>query len=106
MHGSWYVSSLSNHYFRDLHSLNHRLQLDGNRGNLLEAGFPQTVVTLLESYSEAIPLKRSLTDPLPIHPEDLKIAKTAIGVILNVSLGYGSPFTATDEVVLNALLFP
>ncbi|KAF9792390.1 hypothetical protein BJ322DRAFT_1028934 [Thelephora terrestris] len=61
---------------------------DENRGNLLEAGFPQTVVTLLESYSEAIPPKRPLTDPWPIHPEDLKIVKTAVGVILNVSLGY------------------
>lgn len=61
---------------------------DENRGNLLEAGFPQTVVTLLESYSEAIPPRRRPANPLPIHPEDLKIAKTAVGVILNVSLGY------------------
>ncbi|KAF9653096.1 hypothetical protein BDM02DRAFT_3153321 [Thelephora ganbajun] len=61
---------------------------DENRGNLLEAGFPQTVVTLLESYSESIPPGHRLTDPLPIHPEDLKIVKTAVGVILNISLGY------------------
>ena len=106
MYGSQYVSSLRS-FFRDPHSLIHRLQSDENRGNLLEAGFPQTVVTLLESYSEAIPSKRRLTDgPLPIHPEDLKIVKTAIGVILNVSLGYGSLPTVTDENVLNAFLFP
>ena len=78
-------------------SLNRRLLSDENRGNLLEAGFPQTVVTLLESYSESIPPKRPLTDPLPIHPEDLKIAKTAVGVILNVSLGYGRSFVSTIE---------
>ena len=46
-------------------------------------------MNLLESYSESIPTKRRLTDPLPIHPEDLKIVKTAVGVILNISLGYG-----------------
>lgn len=59
-------------------------------------------MTLLESYSESIPPKRRLTDPLPIHPEDLKIVKTAIGVILNVSLGYGRPFTLTFENLLIA----
>jgi hypothetical protein len=82
------------------------VQSDENRGNLLEAGFPQTVVTLLEFYSEAIPTKRRLTDPLPIHPEDIKIARTAIGVILNVSLNHGSSSTVTDENVLNDLLSP
>jgi len=91
---------------QNLHSLNHRSRSDENRGGLLEAGFPQTVVTLLESYSESIPAKRPLTDPLPIHPEDLKIVKTAVGVILNTSLGYGmSPVLTTDHV-LTALPFP
>jgi hypothetical protein len=82
------------------------LQSDENRGNLLEAGFPQTVVILLESYSESIPPKRRLADPLPIHPEDLKIVKTAVGVILNVSLGYGRSLSLTAEHLLNALFFP
>lgn len=91
--------------FPSLHSLNHRLQSDENRGNLLEAGFPQTVVTLLESYSESIPPKRRLTDPLPIHPEDLKIVKTAVGVILNVSLGYGIHSALAAGSVLTPLSF-
>lgn len=87
---------------RDLRSLNHHLQSDENRGNLLEAGFPQTVVNLLECYSESLPPKRRLTDPFPIHPEDLKIVKTAVGVILNVSLGHGKSSTLTAEDLLSA----
>ena len=86
--------------------LNPHPKSDENRGQLLEANFPQTVVTLLESYSESIPPKHRLTDPLPIHPEDLKIVKTAVGVILNISLGYGRPLTLTAEYVLTALSFP
>ena len=105
MYGSRYVPSLRGHCFQDLHNLNHHLRSDENRGNLLEAGFPQTVVTLLESYSESIPPKRRLTDPLPIHPEDLKIVKTAVGVILNVSLGYGRSFTLTFGSILTAFAF-
>ena len=102
MYGSRYVPTSK----IDLHSLNYRLQSDENRGNLLEAGFPQTVVTLLETYSESIPPKRRLTDPLQIHPEDLKIVKTAVGVILNISLGYGRSFTSAAEYALTALSFP
>ena len=102
MYGSRYVPTPK----IDVHSLNHRLQSDENRGNLLEAGFPQTVVTLLESYSESIPPKRRLTDPLQIHPEDLKIVKTAIGVILNISLGYGRSCTLAAKYALTALSFP
>ena len=105
MYGSRYVPYLQSHHSRDLHSLNHRSRSDENRGSLLEAGFPQTVVTLLESYSESIPTKRRLTDPLPIHPEDLKIVKTAVGVILNISLGYGRSPALTTESVLTARSF-
>jgi len=82
------------------------LQSDENRGNLLEAGFPQTVASLLESYSEIIPPKRPLTDPLPIHPDDLKIVKTAVGVILNISLGYGRLSTLTVERILTTFPLP
>ena len=63
-------------------------------------------MTLLESYSESIPPKRRLIDPLPIHPEDLKIVKTAVGVILNISLGYGRYFMSAAGSVLTALSFP
>ncbi|KAI0781039.1 hypothetical protein BD413DRAFT_463594 [Trametes elegans] len=59
---------------------------DDNRGVLLEAGFPQSVVGLLESYAEtAQPAQK---EALPISIPDLKIVKTAIGFLLNASVGY------------------
>ncbi|KAI0646953.1 hypothetical protein C8Q79DRAFT_957140 [Trametes meyenii] len=59
---------------------------DGNRGVLLDAGFPQTVVGLLESYAESVkPAQREAT---AISIPDLKIVKTAIGFLLNASVGY------------------
>ncbi|KAH9946201.1 uncharacterized protein BXZ73DRAFT_86375 [Epithele typhae] len=52
---------------------------DENRGYLLEAGFPQTVVTLLPAQHTPHPcLSRS------------EIVKTAIGFLLNASVGYAS----------------
>ncbi|EMD38507.1 hypothetical protein CERSUDRAFT_113687 [Gelatoporia subvermispora B] len=59
---------------------------DVNRGCLLEAGFPQIVVSLLEGYAESLP--SSQTESLPLTIPDLKIVKTAVGVLLNASLGY------------------
>ncbi|OCH95510.1 hypothetical protein OBBRIDRAFT_873797 [Obba rivulosa] len=59
---------------------------DENRGSLLEAGFPQAVLSLLEGYAESIP--PTPAGVLPLGTPDLKIAKTAIGVLLNASLGY------------------
>ena len=60
---------------------------DDNRGVLLEAGFPQTVLGLLESYAESV--KPAQRTPFPISVADLKIVKTAIGFLLNASVGYG-----------------
>jgi len=60
---------------------------DGNRAHLLEAGFPQILVSLLEGYAEAIsplPNTKILSIPLP----DLKVIRTAIGVLLNASIGF------------------
>lgn len=34
-------------------------------------------------------------EPLPLSPPDLKIVKTAIGVLLNASVGYGEPFSVS-----------
>ncbi|THG97815.1 hypothetical protein EW026_g4259 [Hermanssonia centrifuga] len=59
---------------------------DDNRSNLLEAGFPQQVVALLEGYAESVVPNES--EPLPLSTPDLKIVKTAIGVLLNISFGY------------------
>lgn len=63
--------------------------LDGNRAHLLEAGFPQALVSLLEGYAEAIsPLPN--TKILAISLPHLKVIKTAIGVLLNASIGFGT----------------
>ncbi|KZT26246.1 hypothetical protein NEOLEDRAFT_1132274 [Neolentinus lepideus HHB14362 ss-1] len=61
---------------------------DDNRGFLLEAGFPQTVVSLLEGYTESIPSNRYCGDPAPFANPDLRVIKTAIGVLLNCSIDY------------------
>ncbi|TBU50670.1 hypothetical protein BD309DRAFT_944442 [Dichomitus squalens] len=59
---------------------------DENRGYLLEAGFPQTVLNLLESYAESV--QPAQLEPYGISIPDLKIVKTAIGFLLNASVGY------------------
>ncbi|CDO70798.1 hypothetical protein BN946_scf184798.g114 [Trametes cinnabarina] len=59
---------------------------DDNRGALLDAGFPQTVVGLLEGYADSV--KPAQRDAAPISIPDLKIVKTAIGFLLNASVGY------------------
>lgn len=59
---------------------------DGNREALLEAGFPQAIVAILENYVEVV--AESQTTPPPLSIPDLKIVKTAIGVLLNATLGY------------------
>ncbi|CAK5264572.1 unnamed protein product [Mycena citricolor] len=60
---------------------------DENRGLLLEAGIPQAVVSLLEGYAETIPEEKT-SQPLPLTIPHLKVVRTAIGVLLNVSLNY------------------
>jgi hypothetical protein len=63
--------------------------LDGNRAHLLEAGFPQVLVSLLEGYAEAIsPLPN--TKILSISLPHLRVIRTAIGVLLNASIGFGT----------------
>jgi hypothetical protein len=64
--------------------------IDENRGYLLDAGFPQEIVLLLEGYAATIPKNiTSPQEPLPLTIPHLKIVKTAIGVLLNASIGYG-----------------
>ncbi|CAL1704860.1 unnamed protein product [Somion occarium] len=57
-----------------------------NRGALLEANFPQTIVSILEGYAE--PIDPANTSPLPLSVPDLRIVKTAVGVLLNLSVGF------------------
>lgn len=74
------------HDFSARPAILNRRSLDDNREYLLEAGFPQAVISLLEGYAESIPL--TPTGHLPLSISDIKIVKTAIGVLLNASLGY------------------
>ncbi|RDB21038.1 hypothetical protein Hypma_011561 [Hypsizygus marmoreus] len=60
---------------------------DENRGRLLEAELPQALVSLLEGYAESIP-PPPYTKPLSISVPHLKVIRTAIGVLLNASIGY------------------
>lgn len=60
---------------------------DQNRGHLLEAGFPQAVVSLLEGYTDTIPEEPQM-DPFPMSTAHLQVVKTAVGVLLNATLTY------------------
>ena len=68
---------------------------DANRGLLLDAEFPQTVLHMLEGYLEAVPQTYTGV-PMPLSLPDLDVVKTSIGALLNVSLGYGN-ILASDK---------
>lgn len=68
-------------------SLAQWLGKDDNRSYLEEAGFLQSVVSLLEGYADQVVTDN--LDPLPLSLSDLKIVRTAIGVLLNASIGFG-----------------
>lgn len=70
---------------------------DQNRGQLLEAGFPQVVVSLLEGYADHLPTQPQV-NPLPLSTSHLQVIKTAIGFLLNSSLGYGVSTRLTDSM--------
>ncbi|KAF9053624.1 hypothetical protein BDZ89DRAFT_976173 [Hymenopellis radicata] len=63
------------------------LDHDANRGVLLEAGFPQAIISLLEGYAELVSSPPS-PQPLPLSIPHLKVIRTAIGVLLNACVGY------------------
>ncbi|KAI9446202.1 hypothetical protein H4582DRAFT_2164133 [Lactarius indigo] len=69
---------------------------DENREHLLESGFLTALVSLLGRYTDLIPSDKP-TDFLPLSVAHLRVVRTAIGVLLNASLGYG----ATRKAVLN-----
>lgn len=60
---------------------------DENRGLLLESGLLTSLITLLQRYTDLIPSDKP-TDFLPLSVAHLKVVRTAIGVLLNASLGY------------------
>jgi hypothetical protein len=47
------------------------------------------VLALLEGYAESLRPNDIGREPYPMSIADLKIVKTAIGVLLNTSFGYG-----------------
>lgn len=65
--------------------------LDGNRASLLDAGLPQALVSMLEAYTETFD-PSSNVKPLPLSISHLKVVRTAVGVLLNASVGYGPWF--------------
>lgn len=100
MHGSWCVVE----YLRRPRMLNPRgIYLpDDNRSYLEDAGFPHTVVSLLEGYAEQVVADQ--TAPLALSLPDLKIVKTAIGVLLNSSVGYGTPLQSIYLTIVSNVL--
>ncbi|KAJ7905442.1 hypothetical protein B0H14DRAFT_3078909 [Mycena olivaceomarginata] len=58
VHGSWQVNC-------SIHELVLKSCVDENRGQLLEVGLPQAIVSLLEGYSESVPNPPTAT-PLPL----------------------------------------
>lgn len=77
---------------------------DDNRGALLEVGFPQAVISILEAYAESIPSPPT-GKPLPLSIPHLKVVRTSIGVLLNASIGFGQcPLFISSSTANNTLL--
>ncbi|KAE9384511.1 hypothetical protein BT96DRAFT_1026872 [Gymnopus androsaceus JB14] len=60
---------------------------DDNRASLLDAGLPQALVSLLEAYTESFDFS-SESKPIHLSLSHLKLIRTAVGVLLNASVGY------------------
>ncbi|EAU88580.1 hypothetical protein CC1G_04286 [Coprinopsis cinerea okayama7 len=63
------------------------LDHDANRGYLLDAGLPQAIVSLLEGYADKVPAP-TRQEALSLSLPHLRIVRTAVGVLLNASIGY------------------
>jgi hypothetical protein len=63
-------------------------------------------VSLLDRYAESIPALKQPAKPLPLSIPHLKIAKTAIGVLLNATLGYGIYLPFFDSFASHMCLEP
>ncbi|KAF5315522.1 hypothetical protein D9611_004655 [Ephemerocybe angulata] len=93
-------------------SANLCLDHDPNRGYILEAGLPQVIVSLLEGYAERTSSPATIV-PLDLSIAHLHVVRTAIGVLLNASLGYDavkfrliSLETAVTIIKLSATIYP
>ena len=70
---------------------------DENRGHLLNAGFVDAVVQLLENYTLLSP--SGSNGPLALYIPDLKLVKTSIGFLLNASIGFGALRRRPEQVL-------
>lgn len=70
------------------HTIDPLIGADQNRGALLEAGFPQKVVEILEGYSDLVDPQLHIA--LPLSLQDLRIIKTSIGVLINLCIRHGT----------------
>ncbi|KAJ3966937.1 hypothetical protein EV361DRAFT_933110 [Lentinula raphanica] len=61
---------------------------DANRASILNAEFPQALVSLLQAYTESFDNSSESQKPLPLSLPHLKVVRTAVGVLLNASVGY------------------
>lgn len=61
---------------------------DENRARLLEDGVLTSIVAILGGYANKVTFK-SQSPPLPLDYDHLKTIRTAIGVLLNASIGFG-----------------
>ncbi|KAL0580235.1 hypothetical protein V5O48_001740 [Marasmius crinis-equi] len=85
---------------------------DENRSLLLEAGLPQALVALLEGYAGTIPSPPH-SRPLGLPTAHLKLIRTALGALLNASVGYepikdrlNSLEAATTILKLSTAIYP
>jgi hypothetical protein len=62
---------------------------DENRGRLLNDGMLKTILTVLNGYASkgSDMLKQQ---PLSLSDDELKTIRTAVGVILNATIGFGT----------------
>ncbi|KAG7092418.1 hypothetical protein E1B28_008774 [Marasmius oreades] len=60
---------------------------DENRSLLLDAGLPQSLVSLLEGYVDSAPSPPH-SRPYSLPTAHIKLIRTAMGVLLNASVGY------------------
>ncbi|KAG8862014.1 hypothetical protein FRB96_002457 [Tulasnella sp. 330] len=62
---------------------------DGNRQRLLEVGYTESVLSILEAYWEGVSgSSETEASASTATLNDLKLVKTAVGVLLNASMGY------------------
>ena len=85
----WITVSVCVRFCRRFEVKNPEMRIsDENRGYLLEAGFPQAVLPILDAYTKPVVLSYPIR-ALQLSTLHLDIVKTMVGALLNCSLDYG-----------------